>query len=225
MTTRVEFAGKNGETVKGDLALPEGSAKAPAVIVLQEWWGVNDHIRSIATRLASAGFLAIAPDLYDGEEVPLTNEARASERMDGLDWGRAISQIAAAVAYAKSHPRSTGKVGVTGFCMGGALSFVTATQLEGLSAVVPFYGIPPKAEYAKVTAPILTHVAKHDQWVTPEKADAVKRELESHGKSIELHVYDADHAFFNDTRAKVYSAENAKVAWDRTIAFLKKHLA
>ncbi|WP_394821131.1 dienelactone hydrolase family protein [Pendulispora albinea] len=224
MTTRIDFSAKNGETVKGDLALPETPAKAPAVVVLQEWWGVNNHIRSIATRLADAGFVALAPDLYDGEEVPLTNEPRASEKMDKLDWARAIVQIEAAIHHLKSHPRANGKVGIIGFCMGGALSFAAATQLQGLSAVVPFYGIPGKADYSKVTAPILTHVAKKDQWVTPALAEGVKRELESHGKSIEVHLYDADHAFFNDTRANKYSPDSAQLAWERTIAFLHEHL-
>ncbi|HWL87305.1 MAG TPA: dienelactone hydrolase family protein, partial [Polyangiaceae bacterium] len=174
MTTRVDFKAKNGEATKGELALPETAAKAPAVVLIQEWWGVDDHIRSILTRLASAGFLAVAPDLYDGEVVPISNEPRASERMNTLDWGRAIAQIAGAVDYARAHPHSTGKVGVLGFCMGGALSFASATAIPGLSAVVPFYGIPPQADYAKVTAPILTHIAQRDQWATPEKADVVK---------------------------------------------------
>jgi len=93
MTTRVDFKAKNGEATKGELALPETAAKAPAVVLIQEWWGVDDHIRSILTRLASAGFLAVAPDLYDGEVVPISNEPRASERMNTLDWGRAIAQI------------------------------------------------------------------------------------------------------------------------------------
>ncbi len=222
MTTRVDFKAKNGETTHGDLALPD-APKAPAVVVIQEWWGVNDHIRSIASRLAAEGFLAFAPDLYDGEVVSLDNEPRAAERMNTLDWPRAVSQLEGAVEFVRAHPRSTGKVSVLGFCMGGALTLATATRAPNLAAAVAFYGVPPEADYAKVTAPVLMHVASRDQWVTVEKGEAVKRALESHGKSVALHVYEAEHAFFNDTRPKVHSKEASQLAWQRTIAFLKEH--
>src|SRR5262249_35731234 len=139
----------------------------------------------------------------------------------------AVKEIAGAVAFLKEHPRSTGKIGVMGFCMGGAMSFASACHIEGLSAVVPFYGIPPadKVDYAKVTAPIMAHVAKKDEWVTVAKIEAIKKQLDERGHPMEVHVYDADHAFVNNTRPEVYDAANAKLAWDRTVAFFKKHLA
>jgi carboxymethylenebutenolidase len=114
-----------------------------------------------------------------------------------------------------------------GFCMGGALSFASACHVEGLSAVVPFYGIPPaeKVDYAKVTAPILAHVARKDEWVSVAKAEALKGQLEKLGKSIQLEIYDADHAFVNDTRPEVYHEANAKLAWKRSVDFLKKNLS
>jgi carboxymethylenebutenolidase len=224
MTTRVSFKSKTGSEVSGELAEPSGSDKAPAVVLLQEWWGLNDHIRSLVDRMAKEGFLVVAPDLYHGEVTKDATEA--GKLMSKLDTMKAVDEIAGAVAYLKSHPRSNGKVGVMGFCMGGALSFASACHIEGLGAVVPFYGIPPadKVDYSKVTAPIMTHVAKNDEWVTVEKVEQIKKQLEGRGHPIEVHVYDAQHAFVNDTRPEVYHAENAKLAWERTVAFFKKHL-
>lgn len=224
MTTRVSFKSKSGSEVSGELAEPSGSDKAPAVVLLQEWWGLNDHIRSLVDRMAKEGFLVVAPDLYHGKVTKDPTEA--GKLMSELDTMKAVDEIAGAVAYLKSHPRSNGKVGVMGFCMGGALSFASACHIEGLGAVVPFYGIPPadKVDYSKVTAPIMTHVAKNDEWVTVEKVEEIKKQLESRGHPIEVHVYDAQHAFVNDTRPEVYHAENAKLAWERTVAFFKKHL-
>jgi carboxymethylenebutenolidase len=142
--------------------------------------------------------------------------------MNELDTMQAVKEIGAAVAYLKEHPRSNGKVGVTGFCLGGALTLASACHVPGLAAAVSFYGIPPaeKVDYAKATIPVQMHVAKKDGWVTPEKAAEVKNQL----RDIELHLYDADHAFVNDTRPEVYDAANAKLAWERAVAFFQKHL-
>jgi carboxymethylenebutenolidase len=171
MTTRVSFKSRSGKDVSGELDQPAGSAKVPSVVLVQEYWGINDHIRDLTERLAKEGFLVVAPDLYHGA--------------------------------------------------------VTKDAGEGVSAAVPFYGVPPpeKVDYGKITAPVLMHVAKHDEWVTVGKAEAVKKALDASGTPMELHVYDAQHAFMNDTRPGIYSPENAKLAWDRTVAFLKKHLA
>lgn len=225
MTKRVTFQSKTGSEISGELAEPSGADKAPAVVLIQEWWGVNDHVRDLADRLAKEGFLVVAPDLYHGKATKDPEEA--GKLMSALDTLVAVSEIAGAAEYLKKHPRGSGKVGVTGFCLGGALSLAAACHVEGLSAVVPFYGIPPadKVDYSKVTAPILMHVAQHDEWVSVPKAEALKKELEGHGKSIELHVYDAQHAFVNDTRPEVYKKDAAELAWSRTVAFLKKHLA
>jgi carboxymethylenebutenolidase len=225
MTTRVSFKSKTGSDVSGELAEPAGSGKVPTLVLLQEWWGVNDHIRDLATRFASDGFLVVVPDLYHGKSTKDATEA--AKLMTELDTLAAMSDIAGAVTFAKEHARGNGKVGVVGFCMGGALSFAAACHIEGLSAVVPFYGIPPaeKVDYAKVTAPIMTHVAKKDEWVTVAKAEEIRKQLADRGHPIEMHVYDADHAFVNDTRPEVHDPQNAKLAWERTVAFFKKHLA
>ena len=133
----------------------------------------------------------------------------------------------ATTSFVKEHARGNGKVGVMGFCMGGALSFASACHVEGLSAVVPFYGTPPaeKVDYAKVTAPILAHFAKNDEWATVAKAEEIKAALDKLGKSMKLEVYDAGHAFVNDTRPEAYDEKSAKLAWQRSVDFLKKHVS
>lgn len=225
MTTRISFSSKSGTKVEGELAEPKGTGKAPAIVLVQEYWGVNDHVRSLVQRMADEGFLVVAPDLYHGKTT--TDAGEAGKLMTALDTLVAAQEIAGAAAYLKAHPRSNGKVGVTGFCLGGALSLAAACHVEGLSAVAAFYGIPPaeKVDYGKVTAPILMHVAKKDHWVTVARAEALKSELEAKGKSIELCIYDADHAFVNDTRPEVYAPAEAKRAWERTVAFFREHLA
>lgn len=216
MSKRVSFS-----NIEGELAEPAGDGKAPAIVLIQEWWGVNDHIRSLVDRFAKDGFLVVAPDLYHGKTTKDAGEA--GKMMQALDTMQAVKEIGAAVAYLKEHPRSNGKVGVTGFCLGGALTLASACHVSGLSAAVSFYGIPPadKVDYAKATIPVQMHVAKKDGWVTPEKAEEVKAQL----KNAELFLYDADHAFVNDTRPEVYDAAAAKQAWDRAVAFFKKNLA
>ncbi|MBX3191555.1 MAG: dienelactone hydrolase family protein [Labilithrix sp.] len=225
MTTTVSFTGKDGKKVDGQLAEPSGTGKAPAVVLVQEWWGINDHVKSLAERLAKEGFLVVAPDLYHGKIAKDADEA--GKLMTELDTLQAVQEIGAAASYLREHPRGNGKVGVIGFCLGGALSFASACHVDGLSAVVPFYGIPPaeKVDYTKVTAPILAHFAKNDEWATVAKAEEIKKQLDAQSKPMTLEVYDAQHAFVNDTRPEVYDAANAKLAWSRSVDFLKKHLS
>jgi carboxymethylenebutenolidase len=225
MTSPVEFSSRSGSKVTGVFAEPSGSEKAGAVVVIQEWWGLNDHMKKWVDTLAAQGFLALAPDLYHGA---ITKDAgEAGKLMNALDTHRAVDEICGAVKALKEHPRCNGKIAVAGFCMGGALSFASACHVPGLAAVVPFYGVPPaeKVDYAKVTAPVLAHFAKRDDWAKPEKAEEIQKKLRAAGKSMELHVYDAQHAFMNDTRPEVHDAACAALAWDRTLAFLRKHLA
>lgn len=225
MTTKVTFKAKNGGDVSGQVAEPSGDGKAPALVLLQEWWGINAHLQSIATRLAAEGFLVVTPDLYHGKIAKDATEA--GQMMTALDTLQAMQEIGGAAAFAKEHPRGNGKVGVIGFCMGGALAFASACHVEGLSAVVPFYGIPPadKVDFSKVTAPVLAHFGKNDDWATVEKAEAIKKQLDALGKPMQLEVYDAGHAFVNDSRPEAYDEKSAKLAWQRSVEFLKKHLA
>jgi carboxymethylenebutenolidase len=136
-----------------------------------------------------------------------------------------MADVAGAVDYARAHPRSTGKVAITGFCMGGALTLMAATQIPGLAAAVPFYGVPPGGEWSKVTCPIQAHFAATDEWAKPSIGLDIQKAVQQAGGAMELNVYDAQHAFMNTTRAEVYSPEDAKLAWERTITFLKQHAA
>jgi carboxymethylenebutenolidase len=205
------------------LALPKGEGRHPAVVVIHEWWGLNEQIKSLCDRWANEGFLALAPDLYDGKVVPIGKSDEAGAAMNALDFGKAGKTIAAAVGKLKDDSRCTGKVSVTGYCMGGALSFATATHVSGLAAVVPFYGMPPSADWSKVDAPVQAHFASHDDWATVAGAEKIKEELAKHGRSMELHVYDAKHAFCNDQRPDVYNPAAAQQAWQRAVDFVRAH--
>jgi carboxymethylenebutenolidase len=217
MSERVKIPSSTGD-LSGVLALPAGDAKAPGVVVLQEWWGINDQIQSVAQRWADAGFLAIVPDLYHGKVAASSEEA--GRMMKALDFGVAVQEIGAAVAYLRDHARSTGKIAVTGYCMGGALSFATAVNVRGLAAVVPYYGLPGDLDWSKVDAPIQAHFASHDDWATVDGAQKIKDAVKV---PMELHVYDAQHAFANERRPEVHNPDAAKLAWDRTLAFVRDH--
>jgi carboxymethylenebutenolidase len=224
MTTTVRFGATGGGEVTGEIAEPSGTPKAPSVVLIQEYWGINAHVKSLVDRLAKEGFLVVAPDLYHGKIAKDASEA--GKLMTELDTAVAVKEIGAAVAYLKEHPRGNGKVGVIGFCLGGALAFASACHVPGLSAVVPFYGVPPadKVDYSKVTAPVLAHFAKNDEWASVSKAEAIKKQLDATGTPMQLEVYDAGHAFVNDTRPEAYDEKSAKLAWQRTVDFLKKNL-
>jgi carboxymethylenebutenolidase len=226
MTTNVTFEGLGGSDVNGAIAEPRGTGKAPAVVLVQEYWGVNAHVKDLVDRLAAEGFLVVAPDLYHGKIAK--DSAEAGQLMTALDTLEAMKEIGATVAFLKEHARGNGKVGVIGFCLGGALTFAAACHVEGLSAAVPFYGVPPadKVDYAKVTAPVLAHFANVDPWASVDKGEAIKTQIDAAGKTtMQLEVYDAGHAFVNDTRPEAYDEKSAKLAWQRTVDFLKKHLA
>lgn len=197
---------------------PAGGGKPPAVVLLQEWWGVNEQIQTVGERYAEAGFIVVIPDLYHGQIAKDPEEA--GRMMKALDFGKAVQEIAGAVTYLRE--RSNGKVGVTGYCMGGALALASAVNIRGLAAVVPFYGLPGDLDWTKVDAPIQAHFAKHDDWATVAGAQKVK---EAVTVPMELHIYDAQHAFCNDRRPDVYNPEAAKQAWNHALTFLRTHTA
>ena len=208
---RIKFDGTEGE-----LETPATNDKTGGVVLVQEYWGVNDHIRDIVKRLAGEGFRVLAPDLYHGKVTADAGEAQ--HMMSALDWARAVEDLAGAITYLRAH--SNGKVAVAGFCMGGALSFAIATQVPGLAAVCPFYGVPPGGDWSKVDAPIQAHISKTDDWASPDKVEAILAQVKT---EHELHLYDAPHAFMNENRPEVYSKEAAALAWSRMLAFLRKH--
>ncbi len=224
MSKHIEFKA-GGATCGGDMAEPTGSGKVGAIVVVQEWHGINDEMRAKVDRFAREGFLALAPDLYHGKVA--TNDADAGALMSALDFGRAVGEIGAAVQWLSAQPRSNGKVAVLGFCLGGALTFAAAANLPGLACAVPFYGLPDlsKLDLNKVNAPIQAHFAEHDDWANPAKARLLEAELQAMGKSMELHVYPgAGHAFMRDTDKTKYHEASAKKAWPRTLAFLHEHV-
>lgn len=201
--------------------LIEGKPGSPSLIVLHEYWGLNDHIRDVAGRFAKEGFTVCAPDLYDGTVAKDADDAMA--RMTNLDRAKAVATIGAArTALLARDPKT--KVGITGFCMGGALSFEAAAA-HPFTACVPFYGIGPGFDVRKIEGKVMGHFASHDDWCTPSRVDALEAKARAANKGFVFHRYIAHHAFFNDTRPEAYSAPDAKLAWTRTIAFLKEALA
>lgn len=226
MTEHITFASKDGSRIEGAIALPPAApaGKCPGIVLLQEWWGLNDHIKGFADRFAAAGFVVLAPDLYHGKHTKDPNEA--GRLMQQLDRERALRDIEGAVQHLLTHPHCNGKVGVTGFCMGGALTIAAAARIPEVSAAVPFYGVPPadKTDYGKLKAPIMGHFATRDQWASVAAAEGIRKALERHGHSMQIHFYEADHAFANDTRPDVHNPEAARIAFDRTVAFLHHHL-
>jgi carboxymethylenebutenolidase len=201
----------------------EAPANGPGLVLIQEWWGLNAQIKATADRLAEAGFHVLVPDLYRGKLAADGEEA--NHLMSGLDFADATHQdLAGAVAALKARGQ---KVGVMGFCMGGALTVAAAVHVQGLSAAVCYYGVPPKAfaDPATITIPFQAHFATQDDWCTPEVAVALETDMKATGHQPEVHHYAAQHAFFNASRPEVFDAACADLAWQRTIAFLRQQLA
>ena len=194
------------------------AAKPPGVVVVQEWWGVNDQIQSVAQRYADAGFVALVPDLYHGRLAKDAEEA--GRMMKALDFGKAVQEIAGAVAFLRD--QSSGKIAITGYCLGGALTFASAVDIRGLAAVVPFYGLPGDLDWSKIDAPVQAHFAQHDTWARVAGAQKIKNAVKV---PMELHIYDAQHAFANDRRPEVYNPEAAKQAWNHALSFIRAHTA
>eukprot|EP00752_Nemacystus_decipiens_P000506 g506.t1 len=211
----------NGHQVDGYLA--EAAEPKGAVVVIQEWWGLNDQIKGVADRFAAAGYTAVAPDLYAGRVTGDPDEA--NHIMTNLDWVGAVEQeVRGAAQLLKS---KAGKVCVMGFCMGGALTIIAGVKLAECDVAVCYYGIPPKeqADPARMKVPFLGHFATQDDWCTPEAVGLLEAALkESPAPAVELHRYEAQHAFFNET-VDPYDKNAAEMSWERTIAFLDKHMA
>ena len=224
MGEMVQFPFADGNT-GGYLAVPQNQS-GPGVIVIQEWWGLVDHIKDVCDRFADEGFVALAPDLYHGKSTKSPDEAgklMMAMRIDGAE-----KDLSAAVEYLATHDSTTSeKVGVVGFCMGGALALYTATKNPHIGASVVFYGGHPNVtpDLPNLHAPVLGLYAAKDDFVTPDSVRQLERKLKELGKQIEVHIYPgADHAFFNDQRPEVYNAEAAGDSWRRTVEFLRRHL-
>ncbi|HKX26744.1 MAG TPA: dienelactone hydrolase family protein [Blastocatellia bacterium] len=223
ITTNSTKISANGKEVKVYTARPSGVAKAPAVIVIHEWWGLNPHIEDITRRYAREGFIAAAVDLYDGTTTKDAKEA--GNLMSQLNQQQALEKLQIVLDHLRSSNEVAG-VGVTGFCMGGTYALLLACHAK-VEASAPFYGdVPTDTEIiGKLSAPVLFIGAAKDQWITLEKMNRLETALRQHGKEGEVQIYpNADHAFFNDTRPEVYAPADAEDAWNRVIAFFKRHL-
>jgi len=224
MGEMVEFPFAGGNT-GGYLASPK-QGSGPGVMVIQEWWGLVDHIKDLCDRFAQEGFVALAPDLYHGKSTKSPDEA--GKLMMAMRIDEAERDLTAAAQYLLTLDSTTSdKVGVVGFCMGGALALYTATKNPQIGASVVFYGGHPKVkpDLPNLHAPVLGLYGEKDRSVTPASAHELERQVKALGKQIEVKVYPgADHGFFNDMRPEVYNAEAAADAWRRTLAFLRENL-
>jgi carboxymethylenebutenolidase len=225
----VSFQRPDGQELRGYLATPEKQEGAPAVIVLQEWWGLNEQIRGVADRFARCGYLALVPDLYRGKST--VEEEEAHHLMGGLNFADAVSQdISGAVGYLKQR---TAKIAVTGFCMGGSLALLTLCHNADLAAGVVWYGMP-SLEYidaSRIKVPVLGHWATQDAFFSIKNVDALEAKLVESGVNAQFHRYLAHHAFANETAighlriaGTQFDSEWAQMAWDRTLTFLGRTL-
>lgn len=226
----ITFKRPDGATVEAYLAEPANAKDAPGIVVIQEWWGLDDETRAVADRLAKAGYRALIPDLYRGKLALEANEAE--HLMNGLNFGDAASQD---IRGAVQHLKSTGsaKVAVTGFCMGGALTVLSAGLVPECDGTVVWYGYPP-LEYVDAQAikkPMLAHWALHDEFFSIAGVDQLEQKLKAAGVDYDFQRYDAKHAFANpkadsrDLPPLQYNVVAADLAWERTMAFLKAHLS
>lgn len=221
MGQMIDFTRPDGGKTRGYFA--SAGAGKPSIVVIQEWWGLNDQICGVVDRFARAGYNALAPDLYQGRVTQQPDEA--NHLMTGLDFpGATKEDIRGAVKFLQTQG---GKVGVMGFCMGGALTVAACVHVPEVSAGVCYYGIPPAdfADPAKITVPFQGHFANQDDWCTPAAANGLEAGMKAAGQVPEIYRYDAAHGFFNERRADVYDANCAQQSWERMTAFLAKALA
>ena len=226
VTGMVAYPGdQDEESLMGYLAKPQQEGAFPAVIVVQEWWGVDEHIKDVTRRFAQAGFSALAPDLYHGVVTSEPDQAR--KLVMELDMEAAVAELRKAVDYLLSQRFVAGpKAGLVGFCMGGRLALQTARHEEQLGAVVAFYGAPLSAEEtAQVKAPIMGNYGSLDQGIPLERIQAMQAALDRAGIENDVKVYEgAMHAFFNDARPSGHHPEASKDAWGRTLSWFRKYL-
>ena len=216
----ISFSRPDGGSTRGYLA--EAGGDRPGIVVIQEWWGLNDQICGVADRFARHGYNALAPDLYEGRVTGDADEA--GHMMEGLDFPGATHQdLRGATQHLKT--LSGGRVAVMGFCMGGALTIASAVHVPECDVAVCYYGIPPRefADASSIRIPFQGHFATRDDWCTPEAVDALEEDLKSGGVDYDLHRYEAEHAFFNEV-SDAYDVASARTSWDRMSAFLSARL-
>ncbi len=224
MGEMTRFERPDGRKAPAYFAEPDYTSHAPGIVVIQEWWGINAQMKGIADRFAEEDFRVLVPDLYRGRLAADADEA--NHMMSDLDWDDAVRQdVQGAIDHLKK--TDSNEVAVLGFCMGGALSIAAAVHAERLDAGVCFYGIPPRdfADPARIRVPMLFHFAEHDDWCDAVAVEGLKKDLEAVEARTVVHVYPGTHhAFMNEVRPEVYDEAAAKIAWDRSIAFLREEL-
>jgi carboxymethylenebutenolidase len=221
----IEFPTSAG-TTPGYLAVPAGE-HGPATIVLQEWWGLDEHIRSVCDRLAGEGFYALAPDLFRGETT--TEPSEAEQKMMALSMEQVEHDMCGAADYLASQPGVEGSgVGSVGFCLGGGLSIWAAATCERITAAVTYYYVMPhgKPDFTKIKGPVLGHFGTADEFIPLETAKELESELRAAGVDVTFHYYEGQgHAFFNDSdRLGTYDREAAESSWKRTLSSLRAAL-
>ena len=216
----LNFDTANGVTT-AYVALPEeANSNNRAIIIIHEYWGLNDHIKDIAGRYASEGFTAVAPDLYRGKTAKTPDEA--TKLMNALELEDGLETIAKTITTATEKYKIL-QFGITGFCMGGTFALQAVCHLEGLSAAAPFYGdIPDEMTLKNLKTPVIFVSGTRDNWINPQKVGEMEKVAKTNTLPIESVKYEADHAFFNDTRPEVYDEEAAKDAWSKVIDFFHK---
>ena len=217
----VSLTTAGGRTVRAALALP-ARTPAPAVLLVHEWWGLNDQIKAVAAEFAREGYAGLAVDLYDGRVATTREDARTY--VQAVDAAAATEALAAWIDWLRARADATGKVATVGWCFGGGWS-LNASLARPVDATVVYYGRVTKsaAELAPLAGPVLGHFGTRDRRINREMVGKFKRAMEAAGKPFEEHWYTADHAFANPTGAR-YDAEDAALAWRRTLAFLGEHL-
>ncbi len=219
----------NGRQAHGYLATPPAGAAGPGVIVIQEWWGLTDHMADVCDRLAAEGFVALAPDLYGGRTTH--DAAEAADLMASLPVEQAATDLAGAVDFLLAHEQVSGnRVGAVGFCMGGGFVLQLGAEAgEKVAAAVSFYGLFPHGEpdLSGLRAEVLGHFGEQDSFAPPEQALALEQKIrEQSGVEVNFHYYDAGHAFYNDANPLgTHDPQAARLAWMRTLEFLRSRLA
>jgi carboxymethylenebutenolidase len=205
------------------VALPQGEETSVGVILIHEWWGINDHIRDLASRYAKEGYVCVAPDLYRGRVA--TDTAEASALMQALAIDDGIETIRKALDAA-AETYQVKRFAITGYCMGGTFGLRAACEIPELKAAAPFYGdTPEESVLRQLRVPTLFIAGKRDAWINEEKVNQLRAVAAKHNLPVEVVSYDADHAFFNDTRPQVYDAAAAADAWRRVLEFFGKYLS
>jgi carboxymethylenebutenolidase len=227
VTQEVSYPGKACQ-LKAYVAHPAAGGPRPAVIVVQEWWGLNDNIKDIARRFANEGYFAIAPDLYSRQGHKVASDPNtAAQLMGGLNKPDGVQDLQSTIQWLRAQKETrASKIGVTGYCMGGSYAMLLPCESKEISAAAPFYGeIPTDDEIQKLNCPIFYAYGAHDGWIQRKDVDRLAADLKKFNKKGEVKVYEGcQHGFFNDTRKDVYAPDAAKDAWAHTLKLFAENL-